>query len=426
MDRLKYRYPVKSIGDLLAALESSGEIKKYVDDSWILVPGSFLVLVDKFIRHQNTYGSPAVKKVYGTMTQSRLIHRLFRCRPLAFVGSEDSWILKTGETGLGGWESVGTDRETAPLLVKDYMSYDEICLSSLVSVSIRTLFVNPGSRYNSGAISDKSDHEPEGVLIGQVGARFEKPGLAECKFALVTREHNTVLNGYGQALARDQAAARDHAAARGHAAANFLKMFAEFYGVSHFPTYPEAAADTTGRFVRVGDAFLDTLVYANRVRIIADLFLKEANYRAGSRNKKAFCRVVGLGLGAWGLRGILDTQKTITIQVYIDLLKSGKFTSVSDLCFLWFNMPRGFSSEIPDSVSGTKIHMTTGDPADPINDPGKILVCNWAWDPNSYVGNEFWAGRLGSSGDPAAACCSLVSYVGNPDLGNLTRIQYYM
>ena len=41
----------------------------------------------------------------------------------------------------------------------------------------------------------------------------------------------------------------------------------------------------------------------------------------------------------------------------------------------------------------------------------KLVVAMFAWDGNSYVGNEYWDGMLSASGDPAAACCSLIPEV---------------
>jgi hypothetical protein len=61
---------------------------------------------------------------------------------------------------------------------------------------------------------------------------------------------------------------------------------------------------------------------------------------------------------------------------------------------------------------------------------GKLLVAMFAWDSNSYVGNEYWVEQLSASGldvdvclatdwvsgDPAAAACSLVPELLNPDI----------
>ena len=44
------------------------------------------------------------------------------------------------------------------------------------------------------------------------------------------------------------------------------------------------------------------------------------------------------------------------------------------------------------------------------------MVALFAWDGNSYVGNEYWAGLLDASGDPAAASCSFIPELLNPDI----------
>merc|ERR1711896_113490 len=46
----------------------------------------------------------------------------------------------------------------------------------------------------------------------------------------------------------------------------------------------------------------------------------------------------------------------------------------------------------------------------------ELIVANFAWDGNAFPGNEYWAGSLTASGDPAAACCSTIWNHLNPKI----------
>ena len=120
-------------------------------------------------------------------------------------------------------------------------------------------------------------------------------------------------------------------------------------------------------------------------------------------------------LGSWLCEALLEQNAEV---VCLDNLSSGQFENIQHLRDLQnFRFIRHDIS-IP-------IHFGKREPADPLEDPNKLLVCNWAWDPNSYVGNEYWDGRLSTSGDPAAACCSFIAYFGNPDVCKIKQLHYY-
>ncbi len=406
LDNLGYKYPLKEHDNYFQNLQYKDS---YIKNSWLLIPTKLMSLITDFINFKKSFGSDTEKNFYTDMNVKNMILRFFRNRPLSFVGGSDSWILKDNTDGFGKWETIGTDKECEPLILKNYMSYDEIEISSFLSLSIFTPFINTGSRENSGHL--EKNCQPNGIYIGQNGSRFERHSKMEWKYMLIDDEQNTVENGYGP---------------KGSTKNNsYLSIWAKFYSVEYFPLFSEVETDTSGRYYKLNmGIYLDLLVYKRRIKILAEVFLKEANYRAKKINKKAFCHVVGLGLGAWKLSSARDIQTITNVEAYLELIASGSFENISDLYFSWFNIPKG-EIDIPSEIGNIKIHTGHRNPADPLEDQNKILVCNWAWDPNSYVGNEYWCGNLRTSGDPAAACSSFIAYIGNPDLCNISEIHHF-
>ena len=72
-------------------------------------------------------------------------------------------------------------------------------------------------------------------------------------------------------------------------------------------------------------------------------------------------------------------------------------------------------------------------PAEYLDEPFEqcLTVAMYAWDSNSFPGNEYYHGMLSASGDPAAASCSTISFVQNSEIneenitGKNTGVYFY-
>lgn len=155
-----------------------------------------LPLIAGWLRHKREHGSSVEKTMYNNMGLVQFIQRLMDKRAVEFYGSSDRWRLINNQTGEGGWEFIGTEQEKEPLILAKCLSYDEIKLSSMIILSSHTQFINDGARENRGVYSnDPESFQPQGVIMGVVGTRFEKPRFMEYQDIVITPLQNNVDNG---------------------------------------------------------------------------------------------------------------------------------------------------------------------------------------------------------------------------------------
>ena len=380
-------------------------------------------LITDFLANKKAHGSAVEKAFYASMTEKAFIDRLLTQRPLTFQTSSDNYLLRDGiATGYGGFESIGKVGERPPFVLKDYISYDEMQIAALLGVAVPTYFINNGARKNIGTVNfNKAPYQETGVYVGLVGARFEREDLMEWQHIMITPTQNTAAHGYG--LTQSDST-------------SLLSVWESFYRIK-FPTYTEAQRDTTGRFVKLPDTYLDedshimrvskykdmyfdTLAYKERLKLVLLPFLLHANTLGQQAAKQVYCRAVGLGLGVWKVDEALQTN--LMLDAYNEILSQNTFSHISDIEFLYMNKGKSAVGEIKhngvynQNGNNITIRFTFGNPADKLvgGDADKLLVAMYAWDGNSYPGNEYWVGSLGASGDPAAACCSTIAELQNP------------
>jgi hypothetical protein len=341
----------------------------------IIVHHRFPRLVDQFLEHKRAHGSTYEKALYTQIfTWKDEVSRLVTNRPLTFMGSQDLTMLRDGTTiddAADEWDRNGTaaQRENKYLTLSEYLSYDEIMLSSLIGVSGPSYFINDGNRHNQGIPGKPGTFQPRGVIIGLVGARFERPGRMESILVLPSARSS-------------------------HQDPRLTSIFESFFGV---------ASDDAKPFHRE--------MYKARMQITAETFLLEANARAQSARKTAYAYVVGLGLGVWRYD---SAQSGLYIDAFTAALSALCLPHISTLNFAYIAVPQSCVAQVTAAAAGQdiKVVFSNRNPAEKL-DGDELLVLSYAWDGTAFPGNEYGLGSLAASGDPAAACMSTV-----PELHN--------
>jgi hypothetical protein len=371
-------------------------------------------LIDGFLAHKKEHGSKVEKELYAKMDQKAFVERLLVKRPLTYIGAHDWYLLKdgtrraySGEKTDTDFDPIGTDQETYPLLLQDYISYDEMQIAALLGISVPTMFINKGNRYNGAQLGEEGSYEKSGVYTGLVGARFERAGKMEWQHMMLRDSQENAVK----------------------CADGLLKLWNDFYN-KIFPEYGLGEKRVDAYWYgsqRISGFKLNINRYKKRMRLVIEPFLRDAHRRGQEADKKVYCHIVGLGIGVWAVNKL--EQEKAMLSVYADIFKNSDFTQISDIDFSWFeeidkDSRRLFKSDFKEILSSNssfsektiKIRFSKRDPADLLqgDDENKLLVAMYAWDGNAYPGNEYWSQGFAMSGDPAATCCSTISELQNP------------
>lgn len=366
---------------------SQDQIRQDAADTRIIVHHKYPDLVEAFLLHKRTHGSATERSFYGrpqTWTWQQQVARLVEKRSLVFMGTSDHTVLRDGRM-IGPlhkeWDRVGTDAEVTSkyLTLKEYLSYDEMLLGSLLGVSGPSYFINDGSRFNHAKPGKPGTFEERGVVVGLVGARFERDDRMDSIFMLPPVSNP-----------------RQHQ--------DLTTIFAKFFG-------KEVKLGKSGSFKHG--------TYKARMRIAIDILLFEADERAKTANKQAYVHIVGLGLGVWQVDA---EQPEAYLEGFMDALDDfgHKLQNIGTLDFAYIEVAAATKHQMKsiaatrgiDAIFSRRNH---ADKLPPVKQD-ELLVVSYAWDSNAFPGNEYWQGALSASGDPAAACMSTIGELHNPVL----------
>ena len=92
-------------------------------------------------------------------------------------------------------------------------------------------------------------------------------------------------------------------------------------------------------------------------------------------------------------------------------------TRIRLIDFSWWGSERNV--EMVDSENWKnkiKLIFSNSNPGNLPESKSIIKINQYAWDGGAWPGNEYWVNCLKSSGDPAAACCSAIPVLQNPDI----------
>uniref|UniRef100_A0A034WC84 Uncharacterized protein n=1 Tax=Bactrocera dorsalis TaxID=27457 RepID=A0A034WC84_BACDO len=393
-------------------------IREQIASAYPLIHERVLYLYLAFLEHKNKYGNEIERAIYADMTLTALVERLLVKRCAAFYGCIDKYLLITGEKGYGGFCEVGTDEEKAPLQLKNVLSYDEIKLSAFLSISSQTEFINDGNRYNEGAVEvDKSKIETEGIVIGMIGGRFQLKEAMEWQDIMITATQNTKENGYGFST--------QEAALANKRNVDYRRIWRDFYEEAD-SIYEKVNAQHSKRFYKKPHVnyIFDNLMMKKRYAIAFDTLLLEAESRGAYLNKQIYIHVVGIGLGAWRA---VPQQEKIFLETFGERLQQllPQLSHISVVHFSYFVLSAwanlqdgGIMLSETHTEDGIKIFMSNRNPSEKLPPEYKnvLVLESYAWAGNALPGNDFWLGALASSGDPAAACSTLISELHNPHI----------
>jgi hypothetical protein len=381
------------------------------------------------------------RAIYEGFTPADLVKRFLFKRPLVFIAARDRYMLRSSDgtknvEGSNGAHKVAKclDSESNKYCLREYISYDENLLSSLINMSTPTFYVSDGSIKKIGE-HQTSPHIDSGILCGLIGCRNKKTSFMENRFINPRSE-----KGWTDVHLSDQFW--------------ITKVYPDAFPEGFIPTSEHV--DNNRRIY--GNIYVDgiNMVYLQKRLMFSIVpYVKEAAARGRKKNEEVFCSVPPIGGGVW--RGNIKAEiifgsivncvlkffdesfdyrelkmlralalPKVNMKVYSSFtpgknIKKISVDSKENSATLTFKEPENHMIKIYNEIRYVARPL-------PVQFQHCLSIAGYAWDGNSYPGNEYWFGGMGSF-DPQAIYCSLLGQFQNPEvninLADAERIKIY-
>jgi len=395
-------WPTKNNNPYAGAQLNRDQFTQDAKNARPIIHEDMVPLLKSWLNHKKSQGTAAEKSVYGNLDIVGLVDRLITKRAVKFINKNDQGFDRSGVKINNNW--IGIEKDANRL--KDYMSYDELRLSALVTVSSPVQIINTGDRSNKGRLDNNCVNQA--IYLGQVGGRFEKSEGGLMEFDHMIDDQYRKIDGT-------------------------TPFFEQFYWRGH-----DAGKGTLTAIHKRG--FLEDVMLSRYMKM-AEIHLAEGQHWGKSRNRDVRISAVGLGLGAWVPKKYIQPARMdlLFVDAYSKMLTHmwSRLGKIKVIEFVWHNFKSAFERNISSfnemdpnpqqlpngrigykhKASGVMFAFHTQSSADNGHQFLKVpelIVANYAWDSNAFPGNEYWSGQLTASGDPAAACCSTIWNHHNP------------